>query len=127
VVSTISLLLGVHAERSAARADPNAADVHAHLSLVALTGVAGVLAGAASMACGEWVSMSTQAEALAGQLAVERSHLLRFPAQEGAEFAAYLRTRGVRAHTAAAVVRDIAAASEGGVENALDIHAVRRA
>jgi hypothetical protein len=127
VVSTISLLLGVHAERTAAHANTAdaATDAHAHLSLVALTGVAGVLAGAASMACGEWVSMSTQAEALAGQLAVERAHLLRFPAQEAAEFAAYLRSKGVRATTAAAVVAQVAAASEGSVENALDIHAVR--
>jgi hypothetical protein len=68
--------------------------------------------------------MTTQAEALAGQLAVERAHLLAFPAQEGAEFAAYLRRQGVRPALAAAVVADVAA-SASGVEAALDIHAVR--
>ena len=68
--------------------------------------------------------MATQAEALSGQLAVERVHLLRFPAQESAEFAAYLRARGVRPEVAAAVVDDVAA-SAGGVDAALDIHAVR--
>ena len=70
------------------------------------------------------VSMQTQAEALSGQLAVERVHLLRFPAQESAEFAAYLRARGVRREIADAVVSDVAA-SAGGVDSALDIHAVR--
>jgi hypothetical protein len=66
VVSIVSLLLGVHAERTAEAAGkasggggggggaPSAADIHAHLATVALTGVAGLLAGAASMACGEW-------------------------------------------------------------------------
>ena len=67
--------------------------------------------------------MATQAEALSGQLAVERSHLLRFPVQESAEFAAYLRSHGVRPEVAAAVVEDVAA-SAGGVDAALDIHAV---
>jgi hypothetical protein len=67
--------------------------------------------------------MATQAEALSGQLAVERAHLLRFPAQESAEFAAYLRARGVRPEIAAAVIDDVAASS-GGVDAALDIHAV---
>ena len=55
VVSTISLLLGVHAERKTAGGPhTSAAETHAHLVAVALTGVAGLLAGAASMACGEW-------------------------------------------------------------------------
>ena len=70
------------------------------------------------------ISMTTQAEALSGQLAVERSHLLRFPAQEAAEFAGYLRSKGVRPALAAAVADDVAA-SAGGVDAALDIHAVR--
>lgn len=68
--------------------------------------------------------MATQAEALSGQLAVERAHLLRFPVQESREFAAYLRSHGVRPEVAAAVVEDVAA-SAGGVDAALDIHAVR--
>ena len=55
MVSTISLLLGVHAERKTAGGPhASAAETHAHLVAVALTGVAGLLAGAASMACGEW-------------------------------------------------------------------------
>jgi VIT1/CCC1 family predicted Fe2+/Mn2+ transporter len=54
VVSTVSLLLGVHAERKGAVGTGGAADAHEHLKAVALTGVAGLLAGAASMACGEW-------------------------------------------------------------------------
>lgn len=51
MVSTVSLLLGVHAER---KGSGSASDAHEHLKAVALTGVAGLLAGAASMACGEW-------------------------------------------------------------------------
>ena len=50
----MSLLLGVHAERKGAAGAASAADAHEHLKAVALTGVAGLLAGAASMACGEW-------------------------------------------------------------------------
>ena len=68
--------------------------------------------------------MTTQAEALAGQLALERQHLLRFPAQEAAEFAAYLRGKGVRPALADAVAADVAA-GPGGVDAALDVHAVR--
>ena len=57
VVSTVSLLLGVHAERKGA----GAAGAAEHLRAVALTGVAGLLAGAASMACGEWCASSVSA------------------------------------------------------------------
>jgi len=62
VVSIVSLLLGVHAERKGAAGPSSSADdVQAHLKAVALTGVAGLLAGAASMACGEWcVARSSQ-------------------------------------------------------------------
>ncbi len=116
----MSLLLGVHSERAAS----GAAAGRAHARDVALVGVAGMLAGAASMACGEWISMRTQAEALEGQLAVERGHLLAYPASEAAEFAAFLQSRGVRRRVAEAVVSDIGA-SEDALSKQLDIHAVR--
>ncbi len=69
-MSVVSLLLGVHAERKSAAAAGGggsgapdaAADAHAHLVAVGLTGVAGLLAGAASMACGEWCAPGAAAE-----------------------------------------------------------------
>ena len=66
MVSTVSLLLGVHAERKGAMAQGGAADAHEHLKAVALTGVAGLLAGAASMACGEWCASPAHAQRAPG-------------------------------------------------------------
>jgi VIT1/CCC1 family predicted Fe2+/Mn2+ transporter len=82
LVSNVALILGV------AAATPDRAGV-----LVA--GVAGLLAGASSMAAGEYVSMKAQAELVERELDIERRSLERQPAAETRELAAIYRQRGL--------------------------------
>ncbi|MCS5637371.1 MAG: VIT1/CCC1 transporter family protein, partial [Myxococcota bacterium] len=51
---------------------------------VVIAGTAGLLAGAFSMAAGEYVSMKTQQESMDKQLQLEREHILAFPEEEQA-------------------------------------------
>lgn len=62
---------------------------------VALTGAAGLLAGAFSMAAGEYVSMRTQREMFEKQIAEERQELAQYPAEEAEELALIYAARGV--------------------------------
>ena len=82
IVSTASLVLGVAA-----------AGVESHGILVA--GVAGLVAGAMSMAAGEYVSVSSQADTERADLARERKELAEGPEQEHAELAAIYVKRGL--------------------------------
>ena len=82
IVSTASLLLGVAAAH-AARAD------------VLVAGVAGLVAGAMSMAAGEYVSVRSQADTEAADLARERSELVADPAAEHRELASIYVKRGL--------------------------------
>ncbi len=106
LVSNVSLILGVAG-----------ADVGA--DIVRVTGLAGLVAGAVSMAAGEWVSMQAQRELLERELARERRELERNPKGEAAELAALYRSRGLDPESAQAVAEAIAA----DVEVALDVHA----
>src|SRR3954453_8247875 len=72
LVSNVSLILGV------AGADPGA-------GVVRLAGLAGLIAGAVSMAAGEYVSMKAQNELLQRELDVERPELRRNPHFETVE------------------------------------------
>jgi vacuolar iron transporter family protein len=62
---------------------------------VVLAGVAGLLAGAFSMAAGEWISMQSQRELFERQLQLEREELKIMPEQEEAELAALYRRKGL--------------------------------
>src|SRR5660397_182100 len=75
IVSTASLVDGVAAAR-ATRSD------------VLLTGIAGVVAGAMSMAAGEYVSVHSQADTETADLSRERAELELDPASERRELAA---------------------------------------
>jgi VIT1/CCC1 family predicted Fe2+/Mn2+ transporter len=61
---------------------------------VVLAGVAGLLAGAFSMAAGEYVSMRSQTELLERQIELERAELEAMPEEEEAEIAAIYQARG---------------------------------
>jgi VIT1/CCC1 family predicted Fe2+/Mn2+ transporter len=74
---------------------------------VVLAGLAGLTAGAASMAIGEYTSVRSQAEAMGAELAVERAELRRSPAAEARELAGILSGRGVDPDLAAEVARQI--------------------
>jgi VIT1/CCC1 family predicted Fe2+/Mn2+ transporter len=82
LVSNVSLILGV------AGADPGA-------GVVRLAGLAGLIAGAVSMAAGEYGSMKAQQELLERELAMERRELARNPHVETVELAQLYQSRGV--------------------------------
>jgi VIT1/CCC1 family predicted Fe2+/Mn2+ transporter len=69
-------------------------------SLVRLAGLVGLIGGAVSMAAGEFVSMTAQAELLERELEMERIELRRSPEMETAELAAIYMARGVDRKTA---------------------------
>ena len=82
IVSTASLILGV-AAASAARAD------------ILVAGIAGLVAGAMSMAAGEYVSVSSQSDTEQADLARESAELASQPEHEREELAHIYVKRGV--------------------------------
>ncbi|PIE09661.1 MAG: hypothetical protein CSA72_11300 [Rhodobacterales bacterium] len=94
IVSISALLVGV------AAADPGA-------QAVALAGVAGLVAGALSMAAGEYVSVSSQSDIERADIARERVSLHKNASAEEAELASIYRARGLSDETAAQVAREL--------------------
>ena len=82
IVSTSSLVLGV-------------ATAHATHGNIVIAGVAGLVAGAMSMASGEYVSVHSQADTENADLALERSELKADPTGEHNELAAIYEARGL--------------------------------
>jgi VIT1/CCC1 family predicted Fe2+/Mn2+ transporter len=82
LVSNLALVMGV---AGAAREQG---------SFILLAGVAGLLAGAFSMAAGEYISMQSQRELFERQIALERAELEAMPEEEEAEMAALYRAKG---------------------------------
>ncbi len=104
IVSTASLIIGV----AAAAARPGD---------IMLTGVAGLVAGAMSMAAGEYVSVSSQADTEAADLLRETGELAADPDAERAELAAIYVARGLDPALADTVAGQLMAS------NALGAHA----
>jgi vacuolar iron transporter family protein len=102
LVTNVSLISGV-----------GAGGVSAHA--VALTGLAGLVAGAFSMATGEYVSVSSQNELVKAEVENERRELARNPVGEQAELAASFRAQGVDAHLAEQVAAQISAQPDRGL------------
>jgi VIT1/CCC1 family predicted Fe2+/Mn2+ transporter len=63
--------------------------------IVLLTGIAGLLAGAASMAAGEYVSVRSQRELYEYQIGLERDELAEYPEEEAEELALIYNARGL--------------------------------
>jgi VIT1/CCC1 family predicted Fe2+/Mn2+ transporter len=63
--------------------------------LIVLAGVAGLLAGAFSMAAGEYISMQSQRELFERQIAIEREEMRVMPDVEEAELATIYRNKGL--------------------------------
>jgi VIT1/CCC1 family predicted Fe2+/Mn2+ transporter len=76
-------------------------------SLVRLAGVAGAIAGATSMAAGEWVSISAQNELVYRELAVERRELKHNSLSETAELAAIYEGHGMSRKIALDAATDV--------------------
>ena len=74
---------------------------------VVLAGAAGLVAGAFSMATGEYVSVASQTELTRAEIEIEKAELLRVPEAEEAELAGIYRARGVDDATAREVARQL--------------------
>ena len=85
-------------------------------SFVLLAGIAGLLAGAFSMAAGEYISMQSQRELFERQIALEKAELEMMPQEEQAELAQVYRAKGFTQGEAEA----IAARMFADPEHALD-------
>ena len=106
LVSNVALILGI----AGASTDP---------TFVRVAGVSGLLAGAISMAAGEYVSLRAQAELVERELEIERRSIAENPEAETAELAAIYRERGLDPDHADQVAEGLMA----DPEVALDVHA----
>ncbi|MER7544205.1 VIT1/CCC1 transporter family protein [Actinomadura sp.] len=86
--------------------------------VVLLAGLAGLAAGAFSMAAGEYISVASQSELAEAEIEVERLELARHPAAEERELAEVFEARGVDAETAAEVARQLSR----DPDEALEVH-----
>jgi VIT1/CCC1 family predicted Fe2+/Mn2+ transporter len=96
IVSTASLVVGI-AAASAQRSE------------VLLAGVAGLVAGALSMAAGEYVSVSSQSDTEKADLALERRELATEPVAEENELAGIYVARGLDPELARTVAQQLTA------------------
>ncbi|MBU6256991.1 MAG: VIT1/CCC1 transporter family protein [Burkholderiales bacterium] len=96
IVSTASLVVGVAAARASA-------------STLLVTGVAGLVAGAMAMAAGEYVSVHSQADTEAADLARERAELELDPAAEERELESIYIGRGLTPELAQQVAAQLSA------------------
>jgi VIT1/CCC1 family predicted Fe2+/Mn2+ transporter len=76
-------------------------------SIVLLAGIAGLVAGAFSMASGEWISIRSQRELYENELRIEQEELRAFPAEERDELEMIYRAKGIPADEARALVDTI--------------------
>ena len=105
LVTNVSLIAGV-------------GGAHVQRHLVILTGLAGLAAGAFSMAAGEFVSVSSQNELTGAEINKERVELETNPVAEQRELAAMFRARGVSAN----VAREVAEQISRNPDHALNVH-----
>jgi VIT1/CCC1 family predicted Fe2+/Mn2+ transporter len=94
LVSNTSLIAGV-------------AGAHVAAHNIILTGLAGLAAGAFSMATGEYVSVASQAELTRAEIEIEKAEIKRVPQAEEAELAAIYVSRGVQPELAKEVARQL--------------------
>jgi VIT1/CCC1 family predicted Fe2+/Mn2+ transporter len=103
LLSNASLVLGV-----AGAGAPN--------GYVLMTGAAGLLAGALSMAAGEYVSVRTQREMYEYQIALERAEVAEYPEEEAEELALIYEARGVDIEQAREVSRSLLSRPEQALD-----------
>jgi vacuolar iron transporter family protein len=103
LVSNVSLILGV-------------AGASSNYGIIVLSGVAGLLAGAFSMAAGEYVSVRSQREMYEHQIGLERAELAEYPKAEAEELALIYTARGMPVEEA----RELATRTIADPRQALD-------
>lgn len=106
LVSNLGLISGVAGSGAAA-------------STIAITGMAGLAAGAFSMAAGEYTSVAAQRDLALAEMEVERRELSRHPEDELAELTAAFVAQGVEPELARRVAEQLSA----DPEQALAVHA----
>jgi VIT1/CCC1 family predicted Fe2+/Mn2+ transporter len=106
LVTNVSLILGM----AGASVEPE---------IVRVAGLAGLLAGAFSMAAGEYISMTAQSELVQRELDVERRALAEDPVAEFQELVDLYVARGIDRRTASALVTQVMK----DPELALEVHA----
>ena len=108
LVSNFALMMGVVGGSSASDTQP-----------VVLAGLAGLAAGAFSMAAGEYTSVASQREFALAQVEIERNEILHHGADEQDELAAMFVAKGVDEQVAREMAREI----HEDPEQALKLHA----
>lgn len=106
LVSNLSLVMGVAGAGLESR-------------VILITGVAGLLAGACSMAMGEWISVQSSRELYQRELEVERAEIEAYPDEERAELVEIYESRGLTT----AVAEELAAHVMADQERALEVMA----
>lgn len=94
LVSNFSLVMGVAGAELAG-------------SSILLTGMAGLLAGAISMALGEWISVQSSRELYQKQIHTEEQELAQFPEEEMEELALIYQARGISRETANSLAKKV--------------------
>jgi len=103
LVSNASLILGM----AGAAAEPRT---------LLLTGIAGLLAGAFSMAAGEYVSVRSQREVFEYQIGLEREELAEYPQAEADELALIYTAKGMPADDARRLAQHLVADPERALD-----------
>lgn len=103
LVSNASLILGV-------------AGASLNNDVIILSGIAGLCAGAFSMAAGEYISMRSQRELFEYQIALERAELAEYPEEEAAELSIIYQARGLEKSEADAFAKKMLAHPEHGLK-----------
>src|SRR5690554_5853427 len=116
ILSTASLLLGVVA-------------AGAGTQTILMTGVAGLVAGALSMAAGEYVSVSSQTDTEKADIEREKKELAEMPEEELNILAQIYEKRGLKSETAFQVAKELtkADALETHIRDELGINEISKA
>jgi vacuolar iron transporter family protein len=94
LVSNLSLVMGV-------------AGAELSNTYILITGFAGLLAGAISMALGEWLSVQSSRELYEHQIGIERAEIASAPQEEAEELALIYQSRGIQAEQARSMAQQI--------------------
>lgn len=103
LVSNFSLVMGVAGAAMSATA-------------ILLTGLAGLLAGAISMALGEWISVQSSRELYQRQIAIETEEIEQAPEEEAEELALIYQARGMTESAAHQLAEQIMSNRQGALQ-----------
>ena len=103
LVSNLSLVMGVAGAELAGRS-------------ILITGFAGLLAGAGSMALGEWLSVQSSRELYQRQIDIEREELAAAPEEEAEELALIYEAKGLPAEQARALAARVIASPQTALD-----------